>query len=272
MPKSVRPRRYSHMNLVLEDYQASLDHFMNVFGAVHILDMERPVWHAYLVDIGGVILEVFVPPAFMLNSRHGAHYLGVEFEADMDDARAACPENGVRIMRDIVEAIHTNPVDGFGVDYEFYGGSFYENKPAYLKTLVAPTAYWRDEHPLGLDYLKGYTQAVSNLEAATRFAQNFLGATVAYTADRPELAARAVGLQIADIVCELLSPTGPGALQDEMTQLGQGIRSTVFRVRDLAQAKAYFAARNIELIPGTAPGSIAIPSAANHGVLFEFAE
>jgi hypothetical protein len=70
----------------------------------------------------------------------------------------------------------------------------------------------------------------------------------------------------------LLSPVGAGVLQQEMTQLGQGIRSTVFRVRNLGQAKKYFADRKIELIAGTAPGSIAIPAVANCGVLFEFTE
>ena len=51
----------------------------------------------------------------MLHGRIGPHYLGIEYEVDMAQARAAIADNGIRIMRDIVQAVHTDPFDGFGV-------------------------------------------------------------------------------------------------------------------------------------------------------------
>jgi hypothetical protein len=272
MLKSIRPRRVSHPNVVLEDYDASMAHLTELFGAVLLMDMPKPAWHACLVDIGGVIFEVFAPHAFLLNSRHGPHFLGMEYEADMGEVREAVAAHGIRIIRDIDVALHTDPTDCFGVDFEFYGGSFVDNDPPHLTRTMMPAAYWRDEHPLGLMGLKAYTLAVSDIGAASSFLKSFLSAEPAYEAPRPGLAAQAVGLQVADCVVELLTPTGDGVLQRELQQIGQGIRSMVFRTRSLDQARRYFTERGVPLVPGSAPDRFAVDPAANRGVLFEFSE
>jgi catechol 2,3-dioxygenase-like lactoylglutathione lyase family enzyme len=272
MAQSVRVRRYSHLNLVVEHFDASVKHLREVFGAEFLLDLPGPNWHACLMEIGGAIFEFFVPPHFMLNSRHGPHYLGIEFEVDLEEARAAVASHNVRIMRDIVEAIHTHPADGFGVDYEFFGGTFYGPDAKYVTTHCRPAEYWRYQHPLGLTGIKGYTQSVSDIDAGTQFLESLLCAEVVYEEDRPSLAARAVGLQVADVVVELLTPIGEGPLRREMDLIGEGIRSTVFRARDIDQARRYFDERRMPVIQGTAPGSFAIPPKANLGILFEFSE
>jgi catechol 2,3-dioxygenase-like lactoylglutathione lyase family enzyme len=272
MPKSVKARRLSHMNVVVADFDASVRHFEDLFGGVFMKDLDGPNWHAYLVEIGGVIFEPFVPKNFMLHGRIGPHYLGVEYEADMDEARGAVADHGIRIMRDIVEAIHTDPFDGFGVDYEFFGGTFYGPDAKHVTTPTKPEGYWIDGHPIGFTGLKGYTHAVADIEAASRFLQSFLEARPQYTVDRPHLAARAVGLQVADDLVELVSPVGPGPLLDEMLRTGQGVRSTLFGVTDIERARAYFLGRGVRLVEGTAPGSFAIDPRDNLGLLFEFAK
>lgn len=272
MKASIRPRRVSHPNLVLEDFEASLTHFQAVFGAELLLDLPKPEWHACLFDVGGVIFELFAPPGFLLHTRIGPHYLGIEYEADMSEVRAAVAAHGIRITRDLGIALHTDPADCFGVDFEFYEGSFHDNTPPHLTTLPRSAAYWRDEHPLGLMGLKAYTMVVSDLGRASCFLETFLSARPAYEAARPALAAQAVGMQVADCLVELLTPTGAGPLQRDLHQTGQGLRSTVFRTRDLDQARRYFTERGLELIDGTAPDSFALNPAANRGILFEFAE
>lgn len=272
MTNSIRPVRVSHPNLVLEDYDASMTHLSDLYGARLLMDMPRPAWHACLVEIGGVIIEVFAPPAFLLNSRHGPHFLGMEYEADMDEVRAAVAAHGIRIMRDLDVALHTHPADCFGVDFEFYGGSFHDNDPPHLTTTAMPIEYWRDEHPLGLTGLKAYTLAVSDIEAASGFLQSFVSAEPAYEASRPALSAQAVGLQVADGIVELLTPAGDGPLRRQLQQIGQGVRSLVFQARDLDQARRYFTERGVPLEPGSAPDSFAVAPSANLGVLFEFSE
>lgn len=270
--KSIRLRRVSHLNLVLEDYDASVAHFRQLFGAQFLLDLPSPGWHACLIEIGGVIIEIFAPPAFLLHARHGPHVQGMEYEADMDEVRAAVADHGVRIIRDLGVALHTDPADCLGVDFEFYGGSFHDNEPPTLTTPTRPAAFWRDEHPLGLMGLKAYTLMVSDIGEAGRFLQSFLGAAPAYETARPGIGAHAAGLQAADAVIELLAPCGEGPLQRELQRIGQGIHSAVFRVRSLDQARRYFTDRDVELVAGTAPERIAVAPKANRGVLFEFSE
>jgi hypothetical protein len=48
------------------------------------------------------------------------------------------------------------------------------------------------------------------------------------------------------------------------------VRSTVFAVRDLEQARRYFAERRLPLAPGAAPDTFALPAEANRGAIFEF--
>ncbi len=271
MPRSIRARRASHTNVVIENLDASVKRLEDLFGGSFMMDMPGANWHACLIEVGGLIVELFEPKQFMLHGRIGPHYLGIEYEADMEEARAAVADHGVRIMRDIVEAIHTDPFDGFGVDYEFYGGTFYGPEAKHVTAHTKSAEHWR-AHPIGYTGLIGYTHAVVDIEAASRFLQSFLSAEPVYEVERKALGARAIGLRIADDICELVSPTDDGVLQREMMTTGHGIRSTVYGVADLAATRAYFEGRGVRLIEGTAPGSIAVDPRDNLGILFEFVE
>ncbi|MBX3510526.1 MAG: VOC family protein [Hyphomonadaceae bacterium] len=271
-PPTIELRRMSHPNLVVENYEASVAHFRNLYAAELVLDLPKKDWHAYLMEIGGVIIEVFAPHDFFLHARHGPHFFGIEYEADMVQVRAAVAGHGVRIARDIDVALHTHPGDCFGVAFEFYRGSFYAKNTPHLTQQLKPPEYWLAEHPLGLAGLKSFTMAVTDLRAAAKFLKSFIGAEAIYEAERSKLKAQALGLRTADCEVELLAPTGPGPLQAELQRTGQGMRSLVFRVTNLKKAARYFKQRGVSVIDGTAPGSIAVPAEANLGLLFEFSE
>src|SRR5262249_14393833 len=155
------------------------------------------------------------------NSRYGPHHIGIEYEADMAEVRETIAAHGIRIVRDIGAALHTHPADCFGVAFEFFEGTFFDNSP-YLTTPLRPPAFWR-EHPLQLIGLKAYTIAVYDLAAASRFLQSFLSAEPIYEEARPEFGAHALGLRVADCGIELLAPDGEGLLANEMQHSGQGI-------------------------------------------------
>jgi catechol 2,3-dioxygenase-like lactoylglutathione lyase family enzyme len=270
--QSIKCRRVSHPNVIVEDYDASVAQFRDLFGAEFLLDLPKPEWHACLIEIGGVILELFAPPLFLLHSRHGPQYLGMEYEADIDEVRASLKDHDVRIIRELGVAVHTDPRDCLGVDFEFYNDTFFDPDKSVLSQPLKPAAYWRDEHPLGLMGLKAYTLAVSDIDVASAFLQSFISGEPVYEASRTALNAKAVGLQVADCVVELLSPLGKGPMQRQLEQIGQGIHSLVFRVRDLEQARRYFAGKGIETTEGTAPDRIALALSASRGLLFEFSE
>lgn len=272
MPISIRPVRVNHMNAVVEDFDASVAHLQDVFSAEFLVDYPQQEWRAALIAMGDVIIELFVPYAFLLHTRYGPHYLGVEYQADMNDVRAAIAERGIRIVRDIGLAVHTHPADCFGVAFEFYDGSFHDRDWDLPGGKMKPVSYWREEHPLGMTGLKGYSIAVRDIDAASAFLQGFLSAKPVYEADRPAVAGRAIGLQVADAVVELIAPVADGAIEQHLRRSGEGIRSTIFGVRDIAQARSYFADRGVDLVAGDAAGRIAVPAAANLGMIFEFSE
>src|SRR5579863_2999439 len=156
--KSIQPARVNHLNIVLRDFDRSIDHFRNLYGAQFLVDMPQREWHAGLFQIGRVIFELFVPHDFLLNARYGAHYVGIEYQADLNEVREAIAARGMRIIRDIGPALHTHPADCCGVSFEFYSGSFHDNDWKELGgAKMRSEGYWRDQHPLGLTGLKGYT-------------------------------------------------------------------------------------------------------------------
>ncbi len=269
MSPSLSCRKASHSNVVVEDLARSVEHLQEVFGASFMLDLPGEHWHACLIEVGGFIMELFEPTHFLLHGRIGPHYLGIEFEADVEAAREICAEHGVGITRDIGAAIHTDPADGFGVDYEFFGGSFYGPEAAHVKTRTRPAQYWA-EHPLGFAGFVGYSHTVADIESASAFMQGFLGAKVVAESLRPALGAKVVSLKIADALCELLCPAGEGALLREMLQQGQGMRSTLYAVQDIERASAWFGEKGLRVIAGSVPGSIAVDPRDNLGILFEF--
>jgi catechol 2,3-dioxygenase-like lactoylglutathione lyase family enzyme len=274
MPNTFECLHMNHINAMVEDYEKGVDHLCDLYGAEFNLDMPGDHWHACLITIGGVMFEIFAPTVYLLHARLGPHYVGIEYQVtDVGAAREALLARGGRVIRELNVAFHTHPAEAFGVSWEFFDRSFHDvpSPVPYIEPLK-PLDYWRDEHPLALTGLKRYSVTVSDLDAATVFAEDFLGASVAYEESRPAVAARAVGLSLGNTVVELISPIGPGPIERFLARYGDGIRSTVFAVRDLDQARRYFAERGVELHPGDAPDSLAIAPQDNLGLLFEFSE
>lgn len=178
-------------------------------------------------------------------------------------------QQGIRIARDIGIAVHTHPDDCFGVAFEFCTESWETRVWPETGLKLQPADYWRGQ-PGGLSGQKSYTIAVHDLEAATQFILRFFDTELAYDEARPHLAARARGFLVGGSYLELLAATGDGVLRDHLLRHGQGIRSAVYNVKDPEETRAWLKASGIEVVEGSYPGSIAVPAAANLGVMFEF--
>jgi hypothetical protein len=268
----IRPLRLIHLNLVHEGFDATVEHYRHLYGGMVVMERLQPTWHACLMDVGRVLFEIFVPNEFFLHTRYGPHYLGVEYQVDdMVEVREVLASRGIRVARDLDVALHAHPADCHGVSLEFFDGYFHDNDDV-LDTPMRPAEYWRDDHPLGLTGLWGYTVAVRDLEQALEDFRAVLHCEVVHEAARRAVSGTAVSLQVADAVLELVAPDGDGALRQHLLEHGEGIRSTVFEVLDLDHARRHFGNRGVELVPGTAPDTWAIPAAENRGVIFEFSE
>jgi catechol 2,3-dioxygenase-like lactoylglutathione lyase family enzyme len=263
----------NHINAMVEDFDKGVAHLRDLYGAQFNLDLPGDHWHACLITIGGVMFEVFAPAEYLLHARFGPHYVGIEYQVpDVDPVRAEVLARGMRVIRELGVAIHVHPAEAFGVAWEFFGRSFHEDpSPVPYIEPLAPSEYWL-EHPLGYTGLKRYSVAVADLDSATEFFEGFLGARRIYEAARPAAVGRAVGFTLGDTVAELIGPTGPGPIERYLARYGDGIRSTVFAVLDLEQARRHFASRDVSPHPGDAPDTFAIAPEDNLGLRFEFSE
>lgn len=272
MGTSIRARRVNHMNLVYEDFDAAVAHFRHAFDAEFLVDMAQDEWHACLMAFGDVIFEFFVPYQFLTNARYGPHHVGLEYEADMDEVRAAIAEREIRLIRDIGLAVHTDPRDTFGVAFEFYDGSFHDRTWDLLGGQTMKRRDFWELHPLGLIGLAGWSLAVKELDAACAFMQDFMDALVVGMAEYPAICARGISLAVADETVEILAPTGVGTLARHLARFGDGIRATRFAARDLGKVRDWFDAKGIATGPGDAEGSLALAERDNLGLIFEFVE
>ena len=188
MSNPIRALRVEHLNIVHEDYEATVEHYRRLFGGVVVFDRLQPTWHACLMDVGGVLFEIFVPNNFFLHTRYGPHYLGVEYQvADMAAVRETLAARGIRIARDLDVAVHTHAADCHGVSLEFFDDSFHDNEDL-LDRPLQPAAHWRDDHPLGFTGLRGYTVAVADMASALPDFQAVLEHDVLYEVRRGAIA------------------------------------------------------------------------------------
>ena len=265
----------NHINAVVDGFDESVDRFSDLYGAQVVMDMPRDEWHACLIVFGGaVIFELFAPHDNLLHARFGPYYVGVEYQVtDVEAARHAIIARGGRVLRELGVAFHADPADCNGVAWEFYGESFHSvpPHPGFLEP-IRDVSYWSDEHPLGCVGLKRYSLAVENLDSARRFLEGVVNGTLVYEEDRAAIGAKVLGFELADTIVELLSPTGEGKISRHVARWGDGIRSTVFRVKDLEVARTYFKGKGIELLPGDAPDTLAVDPKDNCGLSFEFCE
>ena len=86
------------------------------------------------------------------------------------------------------------------------------------------------------DHLRSLDLAVDDLDAARGFLEGVVNGSFVYEEDRPTIGATALGVTLADTVVELLAPTGDGVISRHVARWGDGIRSTVFQVKDLEVA------------------------------------
>jgi hypothetical protein len=270
MSRPIRALDVQHVNVVHENYDAVVEHYARLFGGVVVYDRLQPTWHACLLDVGGMLFELFVPNEFFLHTRYGSHYLGIEYRvADVGAVRETLAAQQVRIARDLDVAVHAHAADCHGVSLEFFDGDFHTD-PELLDVPMPSASYWRDEHPLGLTGLHGCTVAVRDLASAAADFQALLEHEVLYEIQRPNVGGTAIGLLVGGAVLELIAPDGEGPLQQHLVEHGEGIRSTVFGTADLDRVPSYFTELGIELVPGTLPDSLAIPPAQHLDVLVEF--
>jgi catechol 2,3-dioxygenase-like lactoylglutathione lyase family enzyme len=273
--------KVNHINAITDGYADTVSHFRDRLGFqlnAEIPDQGDAV-EACLMTLGGVIFEFFMPKERgergqgRLLDRFGDHYLGIEYQVpDVAAARQVCVDQDVRIINDPGDYFFTYPGSCVGISFEIWSGEFHAPQGNDRFDDVRPASYWREEHPLGILGLARLSVATHDLDAAVETLQRLTGAAVVDQVARPHAVATGTQLLLGDAIFEVLTPTGDGPVADYLARYGERIRSTVFRVADLATVEAHLERQGFTLEPGDADDARAIAPEQNKHLLFEFTE
>jgi catechol 2,3-dioxygenase-like lactoylglutathione lyase family enzyme len=279
VPAQLKILKINHINQIVDHYDAALSHLQDLFGGQFLREIgANPVTAGCLVDVGGEIIELLAPKIMdkaegKQLAKYGPHYQGVEIMVpSVPEALEVIKERGIRTLLERGGDFYTMPSATQGVCLQVYDGDWHaDSPPAPYVNPMRTGQWWEVEHPIGYRGMHHLSFACTDLDSAERFWCDLTGGEVTYRADRPAVAATAVGLDIG-IPVEIISPTGPGAIDDYIDRYGPRIWATTFAVRDLDATAAYFSSRGVDLVPGDAPGSLMVPPERNLHVVYQFME
>jgi catechol 2,3-dioxygenase-like lactoylglutathione lyase family enzyme len=267
-----------HVNQVLGDFAGANRFYADVFGAREYMNNydEGEDRDASLFVIGDTCIELFSPrgPGSLLGrnlARFGDSWHSFEWKvSDLEEASTAFETRGVRVTTYRPGSFFmTHPKDGHGLLFELCPDDM-ANDPR-VEAGWTP-AWWRDEHPLGIDRLHSVGAAVGDLDAAAAFLSDLTATDVLYRTTRPGVG-EVAGLFIGDTCIELVQPDGDASpVAAYIERYGPRVRSLQFRVRDVGAVCDHFARHGLRTRRGDGDGWVALEPDDNYGVLYQFTE
>lgn len=288
-------RHYNHINQTVHDLDAAIRHVTHVLGGQFLwVTPPNPFTRACLVNFGGAVIElvekrkqIATEPedgdycfwhspgttGFIMDwDRIGPAFVGCEFLVDdLPGATAIAREQGLRLFdQGQYQYFLTYADQCHGISFEVTDVNWYTRpSPDFYAEEMKDAAYWSDDHPLGITGYR-FSVAVKSHDGVTDFFGKLCGSTEVYREERPRLAAKALGVQMADVVVDFLAPTEPGPISAFIDRYGERIRALILTVKDVDTVRRYYEARQVPLVAGDVPGSIAIVPDQNLGVLYQF--
>ena len=251
-------REFFHLIHVVDDLDQVDEWYDALFSPQRFMpksyaDLEKR-W-ASLSMIGDFMIEVIEPssvpedqgaPLPRFRNRFGQHFHSLAWYVDEPDVKTlfdSLRASGVRIAKpggglfgdDDVDpglTIFTHPKDTFG-QLEFVGlGELWRK----FDPRFAPgwsSAWWRDEHPLGIERVSHFTTVVSDLDRARSLYHDALGGRVIHEATSADAESAFVFVPTESVV-ELARPTdSTSRLAHDLAANGELPHAVTFRVRDL---------------------------------------
>jgi hypothetical protein len=260
--------RLGHVNIVVPDYHAAIEHWRRLFDAEFFLFMHVPAVQAAntLCVVGDTCVELFWPwdADCMLGrtlARRGPGTFAFEFTvADYDRARQAIADRGLRITQeDSPSYFWVHPADLGGVVVEFSPALFHDDPrdaPGWS------TDRWA-KGPLGITGLRSVS--VSLTQPAAQVAEQFgelFGARV--TSSGSAGGRDFTEIEMAGDTYRLLSPPASGTA-------APGVTSIDFAVSSLADVRTWAKTVGVPLAIVDS-GRLALPREMNIGTRIEFVQ
>jgi catechol 2,3-dioxygenase-like lactoylglutathione lyase family enzyme len=133
------------------------------------------------------------------------------------------------------------------------------------------SAFWRDEHPLGIERCSHLTLVVRDLERARAlWVDAFEGRPFLERESRAH-GTRNLFVAVGDeVVVELAQPVADGSAGRELAGNGEILHAVCFRVRDLARAEKFL--RELGMEVGNADGELELGPEQAQGARYRFTQ
>lgn len=217
---------------------------------------------ASLIAIGDVIMEPMSPAKVenlrnpsvkKFHDRFGQHFHSIAWYVDdVGSISERLDQNSFRLF-DIVgkqvkpphkaTAIWTHPRETPG-QLEFALAGDFTPDPR-LKSDWS-SAYWRNQHPLGIERASHITLVVRDLPAAKRLYVDVLNGQLIHEAEIAGRKRSAFVTVSEDSVVELAQPLAADSAEArDLEQNGEGVHALVFKTRNLKQAEEFLRSHNL---------------------------
>lgn len=128
-------------------------------------------------------------------------------------------------------------------------------------------------HTNGVNAWVRIAVAVRDAASATNLYQHRLGLPLEGTAAISRLAAHSTTFSLGQKHIDLLTPDGPGLVQQTLAEIGEGPLELTFAVKDLAQTRAYLTQQGISFASDVAgPQTLLLSPPEPSGVYFIFTQ
>lgn len=293
-------REFYHFMQIVDDFDDATERYARllspqVFIPKHWSDFDLR-WASLAMVGPELVFELMEPstktedlgaPLPKFRARHGEHFHSFAWLVDddqmpawVDGLRAA----GVRVIepypagREHPWTVFTHPKDTLG-QMEFQGTS---PGNAARRATQGPHcvpgwtgAYWRDEHPLGLERLSHLTLMAGDLDRGQHVYADLLGGRVFHRESGPDRESVFVvmGEDVPgrEIVIELAKATDPGSrLAADFAAHGEMPHAMTFLVRDLVAAEKHVADCGFSLLDERTDETITVDPADLHNGVVSF--
>jgi catechol 2,3-dioxygenase-like lactoylglutathione lyase family enzyme len=264
-------REFFHLMHIVDDFdeaEAKYQKLMapQVYAPKHWSDFDKR-WASLAVIGPDFVLEIMEPsklaadlgsPLPKFRSRHGQHLHSMAWLVDSDDMvpmMKEMGEAGIRVidpyvaMRDADDAavpntFFTHPKDTFG-QLEFQAAPGHHGDPHLSPTWTG--AFWRDEHPLGIERISHITTVVSDLGRARTFYEQLMGAPTFHEETTEDRRSAFVMVGTESIV-ELAEPTASDSpLRRDLEGHGELPHAMTFQVADLGAVERHLGASGMRI-------------------------
>jgi catechol 2,3-dioxygenase-like lactoylglutathione lyase family enzyme len=260
-------REFFHLMQIVDDFDAAEERYQALL-APHVYHPKR--WSDF--DLRWASLAI-VGPDFVLEimeaskqpehrhaplpkfyARHGQHLHSLSWfvdDEDMGNLIEHMKARGVRIItpyeehperadQEPMQTFFTYPKDTFG-QLEFQSVSRYGQRDPHLSPDWSG-AFWRDEHPVGLERMSHITTAVEDLERACTFYEEVLDAP-AFHQEEGRQHRSAFVMVGTETVVELAQPTTTTSrLGQDLAEHGELPHAVTFKVADLEAVEKHLSA------------------------------